>query len=124
MRDYSRLEVWELAHRFVLDLYTTTKLYPADERYGLTSQTRRAAASIPANIAEGCGRSSKVDFARFLDIAAGSASEVEYHLLLAKDLGYLPEEQHSHLSECVRRVKKMLHAYSQAIRRNPRDKDK
>ena len=83
MRDFRELKVWQKAHRFVLDLYRHTQGFPAEERFGLTVQLRRAAVSVASNIAEGCGREGERDFARFLSIAGGSASEVEYQLLLA-----------------------------------------
>jgi four helix bundle protein len=111
MRDFKELNVWRKAHALVLDVYRTTKDFPPEERYGLTSQLRRAAASIPTNIAEGCGRDSNPDFARFLSIAAGSASEVEYHLLLALDLEYLPSSDHVRLTGLVVEIKKMLDSF-------------
>ena len=86
MRDFRKLSVWEKSHHFVLRVYRITKGFPHDERFGLTGQLRRAAASIPTNIAEGCGRDSERELARFMSIAAGYASEVEYQLLLACDL--------------------------------------
>ena len=89
--DYRELEVWRLAHTTRLAIYRTTNGYPAHEQYGLISQTRRAASSITANIAEGAGRGSGPEYARFLSYAIGSANEVEDHLLLARDLGYLPD---------------------------------
>ena len=90
MRDFRDLQVWQKAHRLVLEVYAATRSFPTDERYGLTAQVRRSAASVPTNIAEGCGRDGERDLARFISIAAGSASETEYHLLLARDLEYLP----------------------------------
>ena len=89
MKDFKSLKAWGKAHDLTLRVYSATKTFPKDELFGLTSQLRRACASIPANIAEGCGRSGDAELARFLTIAAGSASEVEYHLLLAHDLNYL-----------------------------------
>jgi four helix bundle protein len=108
MRNYRTLIVWERAHQFTLDVYRATKTFSADERYGLTSQLRRASSSICANIAEGCGRSSDSDFARFLHIAAGSASEADYHLLLARDLGYLPPRRYDELNSLLTEVRRML----------------
>ena len=99
MQSFRDLKVWEKAHKLTLDVYRVTKAFPADERFGLTSQLRRACASIPANIAEGCGRSGGKELRRFLDIAMGSASEVEYHLLLARDLNYLSDEHYRPLHE-------------------------
>jgi four helix bundle protein len=95
MKDFRELKVWEKAHALVLNLYRETTSFPPSELYGLTVQIRRAAASIPANIAEGCGRGSSADFARFLQIAMGSACELEYHLLLARDLGFLGAATHA-----------------------------
>jgi len=83
MKDFRELKVWEKAHQLTLEVYKATTIFPKDELYGLTSQIRRACASIPANIAEGCGRRGDAEFARFLGIAMGSASELDYHLLLA-----------------------------------------
>ena len=87
MRSFKELLVWQKAHRFALDVYGATRDFPSEERFGLTSQLRRSAASIASNIAEGCGRVGGRDLARFLSIAAGSASEAEYQLLLSCDLG-------------------------------------
>ena len=89
MKDFRQLKVWEKAHGLTLEIYKATLVFPADERFGLTSQMRRCSSSIGANIAEGCGRSSDGDFCRFLEIAMGSVTELDYHLLLARDLGYL-----------------------------------
>lgn len=108
MRDFRRLLVWEKSHRLVLDVYKITKNFPRSELYGLTSQMRRAGASIPANIAEGCGRNSQAEFARFLHIAMGSASELEYHLLLSHDLEFLDRNCYQQLYMQVTEVKRML----------------
>ena len=86
MQNYQKLNVWEKAHSVVLDVYLLSKNFPRDERFGLTSQIRRSASSIPANIAQGSARGSDADYARFLYIAMGSAAELDYHLLLARDL--------------------------------------
>ena len=86
MRSFRELEVWKQAHQLTLDVYRVSKPFPREELFGLTGQVRRSAASIPANIAEGCGRDGEAEFARFLGIAMGSASELEYHLLLVRDL--------------------------------------
>ena len=88
MKDFRTLTVWQEAHQLTLSIYRVTKNFPKDELYGLTSQMRRCSASIAANIAEGCGRRGNAEFARFLQIASGSASELDYHLLLARDLGF------------------------------------
>ena len=91
MQNYKDLKVWEKAHRFTLEVYEATKLFPKEELYSLTNQLRRAASSIPANIAEGCGKNSQAEFANFLNISLGSANEAEYFLILSKDLKYLNE---------------------------------
>lgn len=108
MRDFKKLKVWEKAHRLTLSFYAATAGFPKEEMYGLTSQIRRAASSVPANIAEGCSRGSDADFARFLHIASGSAVELEYHLLLARDLGMMPSPRHVELDAEVNEVKRML----------------
>ncbi len=108
MKNFRELIVWQKAHQLTLDIYRVTSRFPKDEMFGLTSQLRRAAASIAANIAEGCGRSGEVEFARFLHIAAGSANEVEYHLLLARDLTYLTAEDYAHLANSINEIKRML----------------
>lgn len=84
MRDFKKLNVWQKAHALTVHVYKATYDFPREELYGLTSQIRRASVSIPANIAEGCGRGSEADFCHFLQIAFGSASELEYHLFLPK----------------------------------------
>ena len=89
MKDFKELKVWEKAHALTLQVYQETRSFPREEIYGLTSQVRRAAASVAANIVEGCGRRSDGEFTRFLQIARGSASELKYHLLLARDLHFL-----------------------------------
>lgn len=110
MRDFRDLQVWQKAHRLTLEVYRVTRSFPAEERYGLTVQLRRSAASVPTNLAEGCGRDGERELARFISIAAGSASETEYHLLLARDLEYLPPSDHERLSGLVTEIKKMLGA--------------
>src|SRR6476659_3045873 len=101
MQDFHNLIVWQKAHAWVLSVYTLTKRFPADERFGLTSQLRRAAASIPANLAEACGRGGKSEFSRFVQIAMGSAAEAEYHVLLARDLGYFKVEDYNSIEAAV-----------------------
>ena len=115
MRDFHELKVLQKAHRFVLALYRHSQGFPTEERFGLTIQLRRAAVSVASNIAEGCGRDGERDFARFLSIAAGSASEVEYQLLLALDLGYLPDELHRQLDAQINEVKRMLNSFIQKL---------
>jgi len=108
MQDFRKLNVWRKAHEMALWVYKATLPFPREEMYGLTSQLRRAASSVPANIAEGCGCGGDREFARFLRIALRSASETEYHLLLARDLGYLDAETHKSSNDRVTEVKRML----------------
>src|ERR1700735_2069284 len=108
MEDFKILVVWTKSHQFTLAIYRHTRKFPKEELYGLTSQLRRASASIGANIAEGCGRRSDAEMKRFLQIARGSASEVEYHLLLAKDLQYLAAEEFTDLEGRMQEVQRML----------------
>ena len=115
MRDFRELTVWQKAHELVLEVYRQSSDSPSDERFGLTSQLRKAAVSIPSNIAEGCGRGSDRDFSRFLSIAAGSASEVEYQILLARDLRYLSDEAYGPLNENVNEVKRILNSFMQSL---------
>jgi four helix bundle protein len=115
MKDFRKLEVWERAHALTLSIYKATVNFPADERFGLTSQTRRCSASIGANIAEGCGKRGNGEFQRFLQIASGSASEVEYHLLLACDLGFLSQQAHRELMQQVTPLRRMLTSLIQKV---------
>jgi len=108
MRDFKGLVVWQRAHDLTLNVYRATEGFPRREQFGLTSQLRRACVSIPANIAEGCGRRSQRDFGRFLQVSIGSANELEYHLLLARDLGYLAEGLHSAFATDLSGVRQML----------------
>ena len=108
MQNFRNLKVWEKAHALTLDVYKASKGFPRDEMYGLTSQMRRSSASIGANIAEGCCRKGDCELGRFLQIAMGSASELEYHLLLARDLTLLECSDHERLSDEVVEVKRML----------------
>ena len=110
MQNFKELKVWRKAHRIVLSIYLQTVGFPAEEKFGLTSQIRRAAVSIPANIAEGSVRSSDADFARFLHIALGSASEVDYYLLLARDLRFWKDETYQALDAELQEIKRMLAA--------------
>ncbi|WKZ39603.1 MAG: four helix bundle protein [Anaerolineales bacterium] len=116
MKDFRKLKVWEKAHQLALAVYKVTKSFPKEELYGLTSQIRRASMSIPTNIAEGCGRQTDAEFARFLQIAMGSASETEYQLLLARDLEFLSNEQYQQLHNDVTEVKRMLTSFMQTLR--------
>jgi len=113
MQDFRDLKVWEKSHQFVLSVYGATSSFPRDEMY---SQLRRAAVSVPTNIAEGCGRGSDIDFARFLQIAMGSACETEYLLLLSRDLKYLAQERCQAFASSVTEIKRMLSALLQTVR--------
>lgn len=118
MRNFKELKVWEKAHVLTLAVYKATATFPREELYGLTSQMRRACASVPANIAEGCGRNGEPELARFFNIAIGSASELEYHLLLARDLGFLKSQDYEPLATEVIEVKKMLTAFVHKLTAN------
>jgi four helix bundle protein len=124
MRNYRDLQVWSKAHSLTLELYKLSKNFSRDEIYGLTAQIRRAASSIGANLAEGCGRQSENEMARFLRISLGSASELDYHLLLAHDLGLLKSEQYQHAATELTRVRKMLRSLLTAIEENGKLKSK
>lgn len=116
MRDFREIKVWAKAHRLTLEIYKITSRFPREELYGLTSQIRRAGASIPANIAEGFGRGGNSELARFLQIGMGSAYEVEYHALLAKDLGLMSSETYGRLEAQIVEVKRMLAALLLKVR--------
>jgi four helix bundle protein len=108
MKDFRRLDVWQRSHRLSVEIYRRTAGFPAEEKFGLTSQIRRGAVSVEANIAEGCGRGSDQDFRRFLQIALGSASELDCELLLARDLDFLLAGQHDTLLKELNAVRAML----------------
>ena len=115
MRDFTKLKLWQKAHHLVLDIYRSTLEFPPEERFGLAVHLRKTATSIGSNIAEGCGRASEAELARFMSIAAGSASEAEYQLLLARDLGYPPPRAHEDLERKINEVKKMLNSFIQKL---------
>jgi four helix bundle protein len=115
MKDFRELNVWQKAHELTLVVYRVTASFPRDELYGLTSQLRRASASVPANLAEGCCRAGDAEFARFCSIAMGSASELEYHLLLAKDLKLIPSKDSEELDRRTTEVKRMLTSLLQKL---------
>ena len=115
MKDFRDLKVWERAHYLTLDVYKSTSRFPREELYGLTSQMRRCGASIGANIAEGCGKRGNNEFQRYLQIAAGSASELDYHLLLARDLGLLQEVDYRRLLSGLSQLRKMLTCLLQKV---------
>ena len=115
MKDFRQLIVWEKAHSATLSAYRLLRTFPVEERFALADQIRRAAVSVPSNIAEGCGRDSDRDFARFLKISAGSASELEYQMLLARDLGYISADDCSHMNTRLNEAKRMLNSLIQTL---------
>ena len=118
MKNFKTLLVWQKSHAIVLRLYKITASFPKEELYGLTSQIRRAAASIPANLAEGCGRDTQTELARFVHIATGSAVELEYHILLAHDLGFIDQETFTELDANINEVKRMLAGFAKTVQSN------
>lgn len=115
MKDFRELKVWGKAHEVALLSYKLTEKFPKHELFGITSQIRRCGASIPANIAEGCGRLGNSELHRFLQIACGSASELEYHILLARDLGYLSSADHLAANKQLLEMKRMLVALTRKV---------
>ena len=116
MADFKQLKVWQKAHQVTLEIYRATSRFPQTELYGLTSQMRRCAVSMGSNIAEGRGRDGDPDFGRFIQIAAGSAAELEYQLLVARDLGYLPESEYTKLNSNLAEVGRMLISLRGSVR--------
>src|SRR5437763_7568704 len=116
MRNYEDLQVWKKAHLLTLDIYKNTRCFPGDERFGLTSQIRRSCASIGANLAEGCGRRSDGEMARFVHIAMGSGAELSYHLRLARDLELLSKSLAEQLRSDLNEVMRILSALSQKLK--------
>jgi four helix bundle protein len=115
MGNFHQLQVWQKAHSLTLDIYHATENFPRHEMFGLTSQVRRASASIAANIAEGTGRGGDREFTRFLTIALGSAAELEYHLLLAHDLNYFSDQDYNTLAKSASEVQRMLRRLHSSI---------
>ena len=126
MRDYKNYDIWKLSHFLTLEIYKITENYPKEEIFGLTSQIRRASSSVGINIVEGCGRGSDEDFKRFLRNASGSAFEVEYILLLSKDLNYISEEKFLELSpkaeELKMKISKLILKIEEDINKKKIDK--
>jgi len=118
VKEFRRLTVWEKAHALTLAIYCATASFPREEVYGITSQMRRCSASIAANIAEGCGRSGDGDFHRFLNIAAGSSFELEYFLLLSRDLNFLSSDAQLELTAAAREVQRMLASLLRRVERS------
>ena len=117
MRAHRKLDLWQKSVDFVVDVYEVTKTYPVEERYGLISQIRRAAASIPANIAEGAARKSDKEFIHFLSNAQGSASEVDTHFYISLKLGYLNEANHNTLDQKLNDIGRMITGLSNHLKR-------
>ncbi|MCO4291841.1 four helix bundle protein [Solitalea sp. MAHUQ-68] len=116
MRNFKQLLVWQKSHKLVLLIYKASSKFPKEESFGITSQLRRAVVSIPCNIAEGCGRETAPDLARFLSIAMGSASETEYLILLSRDLEYLTDTEFMLLNDELIESKKMLNTLIRKIK--------
>jgi len=119
MRNYTQLLVWQKAHTLTLAAYSRTRCFPVEERFGLQSQIRRSCSSIPANLAEGCGRRSDGEMARFVQIAMGSGAELSYHLLLSRDLGLLNGADSARLNSDLSEVMRMLSSLSHKLRKAP-----
>ena len=115
MKDFRELQVWQKAHELTLAVYQITANFPREELYGLTAQLRRAGSSIAANLAEGCGRNGDAELARFCSMAMGSASELEYHLLLAHDLKLIQTKDYDALDQRAVELKRMLTALLQKL---------
>jgi len=115
VQDYRNLEVWRRGHALTLKIYGVVRLFPRDEIYGLSSQMRNSSSSVPTNLAEGCGRGSSAELRRFSLIASGSASELDYQLLLARDLNYLEIAQYDALYDELRSLRRMLHTFIQTL---------
>lgn len=111
MRNFQEIIAWQRSHQLTLKVYFHTNSFPSAETYGLTSQMRRSASSIPTNIAEGCGRNSDAEMKRFLVISTGSCSELEYQLILAKDLQYISENLFKELHQEIILIRKMIFSF-------------
>lgn len=111
MRSFQNLDIWKRSHALAIEIYKVTRTFPSNEAFGQVSQIRRAVVSIPTNIAEGCGRRTNSEFANFLNIASGSASEVEYEIILAKETNYINEQQYKYLINEIRQIRSMISAY-------------
>ena len=123
MRDFRKVEAWQLADDLAVAVYEATKGFPKEEVYGITSQMRRSVTSVAANIAEGASRESEKDYAHFLQIARGSLAETQYFLHLARRLGYLDRERAAELEQAARRVFGCLHGLIQAVRGSAASQD-
>ena len=116
MRNFQELLVWKKGHELTLKIYTISSSFPKEELFGLSSQIRRSASSIPTNIAEGCGHNSNAEMKRYLTISTGSCSELEYQIILARDLGYIHQTSFKELSESVITIRRMLHTFIQHLK--------
>lgn len=116
MKDYRNILIWQRSHALTLEIYRLTKEFPKEEMFGVTSQMRRAASSVPANIAEGCGRDGDAELKRFLNIALGSACELDCFVLLATDLGYLAPANSTKLANEVLELRRMLGGFIQKLK--------
>ncbi len=117
IRPHEKLIIWQRSYEFCLHVYTITKEFPKHELFSLTNQIRRASYSLPMNIAEGCGRGSEAELARFMQIAMGSASELEYQFILSRDLSYIDSTKYFELNSAVVEVKKMLSRFIKSLRK-------
>ncbi|EIJ39208.1 four helix bundle protein [Galbibacter orientalis] len=115
MRDFKKYNIWSLSHEFTLEIYKVTKNFPSEERFQLMSQMQRAAYSIPSNFSEGCGRDSDKDFNRFIQVCLGSAHELEYFILLSKDLNYISEDIFDELTIKINEIKSKLYNLSKKL---------
>lgn len=116
MQNFKNIVVWQKSHQLVLEIYKLTATFPRDEKFGLTSQMRRSAASIPTNIVEGTGRGSDTDFGRFLQISLGSTCELEYQLILCKDLNFITQDSYHFFDTEITSIKKMLGAFIRKLK--------
>tara|TARA_R110001599_G_scaffold151792_5_gene336789 strand:+ start:22 stop:390 length:369 start_codon:yes stop_codon:yes gene_type:complete len=116
MKNFKELEIWQKGHEMAIDIFNLTKTFPSEEKYGLISQMRRSSQSVPTNIAEGCGRNSQKELLRFCSIAMGSASELEYQLILSKDIGFIKTHDYKDTNEKLLTLKKMLNAFMKYLR--------
>ena len=112
---FQELTIWQRSHLLTLKIYSISKKFPKDEMFGLTSQIRRSSFSIPTNIAEGCGRNSNAELNRFLVISSGSASELQYQLILSKDLGYIIQSIFKELHDETIQIRKMIYSYCEKL---------
>ena len=117
MQDFKKIKVWEKSHQLTLDIYRLTSSFPNTEMYGIVQQMRRAVYSIPANIAEGSCRKSDKDFSRYLHISLGSANELEYFVLLSKDLNYIDESKYQIFNDQINEIKKMLSSFIKKLQK-------